>query len=87
MELDTTMELHIISPTKTDTVSIEWLEVETRTGSFIIQKGHAPLLLILAHNKPITFMSVTGKQESIPVGDGVLESDRTRITIIMRDMS
>lgn len=85
------MELHIISPTKTDTLLIEWLEVETsHGGSFIIQKGHAPLLLILAHNKPITFMSAhgshNGKTESIPVGHGILESDRTRITIIMRDM-
>jgi len=81
------MELHIISPTKTDTLLIEWLEVETsHGGSFIIQKGHAPLLLILAHNKLITFMNTDGKKESIPVGHGILESDRTRITIIMRDM-
>ena len=81
------MELHIISPTSTNKLSIEWLEVETPKGSFVIQHGHAPLLLILAHNKPITFVKTgSNKHESIPVGSGILESDRTQITIIMQDM-
>ncbi len=45
--------LKIISPEKTITHSILWIELNTRVGNFIVQPGHTPMIVTLAPNKEI----------------------------------
>ncbi|MCX5925500.1 MAG: hypothetical protein NT124_04390 [Candidatus Dependentiae bacterium] len=80
------MELRIISPETQHTFTIVWLEAQTSHGSFIIQAGHAPIILLLTHDKPIVFMLKNGKRQSMPIGRGILEVTRTVITIIMHEV-
>jgi F0F1-type ATP synthase epsilon subunit len=77
------IELRIISPESNQFFSVAWLEAHTTRGSFVIQQGHAPVILMLAANEAVTFMLKSGKKQSIPIGRGIMEVTRTSITIIM----
>lgn len=81
------MELQIISPKAQQSFSIVWLEAQTPRGSFVIQPGHAPTILLLSPNEPITFMLKNGKRQSLPIGRGILETSRTSITVIMHEIT
>lgn len=79
------MELKVIRPTKTETYTIAWLEVCTVQGNYIIQPGHAPMVLLLLPNKPIIFRLKNGKQESIFISKGILEVNRHVATVLMHE--
>ena len=79
------MHLHIVSPLRTLTYDIVWIELNTNAGNFVIQSGHAPMLLILAAHKEIIFRLKTGKDESLTIPQGVAEITRESITIIMNE--
>jgi len=79
------MELRIISPSTSHSYSILWIEARTSRGSFVIQLGHVPIILPLLPNTPITFMLSVGKEQSLLIGRGFLEVDRTMATVIMQE--
>ncbi len=76
------MQLQIISPESTLTLSVVWLEVNTPVGNFVIQPGQAPTILVLAQNQSIKFRLENGKQEAVMVKDGIVEVTRTTATVI-----
>jgi len=77
------MELHIISPEQTLIHPVAWVEAETIAGSFVIQPGHAPTILLLSPDKELIFCLINGKQESLVVPRGILEVSRTTVTLII----
>lgn len=77
------MELKIVSPQETKTHTILWLEALTSDGSFVIQPGHAPTILVLLPNKEMTFGLKNGKRESIMVSRGILEVGRRKATLLI----
>lgn len=79
------MKLTLVSPTYTREIKIAWLEINTDAGNFVIQPGHAPMIVILAHNKRLTYCADTGKQESIVIQDGIADIARDGATIIIND--
>ena len=76
------MKLTILSPTETTVTSIAWLEINTPTGNYIIQQGHAPMILTLSPNKAFIYRMKTGKQETIMIRHGIIEVDREEVTIV-----
>ena len=56
------MELLILGPTTRQAYSIEWLEVETDRGNFVIRPGHAPMILVPSPNKALVFCLKDGKK-------------------------
>jgi F0F1-type ATP synthase epsilon subunit len=78
------MELHIITPEKSETFSIVWLEVQTPVGNFVIQKGHTPMVLPLSPNKPVAYQLTSGKKESLQAAHGMLEVNRNTATLLLR---
>ncbi len=77
------MKLTINTPQHTTDYAIAWLEINTPTGNYIIQQGHAPMILSLSARQPITFRLKTGKQETLTVHRGIAKIDRTSATIVM----
>lgn len=76
------MDFTIICPTSKKTYEIMWLEINTPKGNFIIQPGHAPMIISLSKKRPITFSLKNGKRESIIIQEGVVSIDRTHATVI-----
>ena len=77
------MELKIISPESTQTYTIIWLELNTSTGNFVIQHGHAPMIVSLAPNKEVIFCLANGKQESLVPTGGIAEITRKSATLLL----
>jgi F0F1-type ATP synthase epsilon subunit len=77
------MELRIITPQKTQAHTIVWLDIETPIGSFIIQAGHAPMIVTLSEKVPLVYRLKNGKQETLMVLHGVVEVTRDVVTILM----
>lgn len=77
------MELIISTPEYRSSYNIVWLEINTPTGNYVIQKGHAPAIMILSPNKAITFRLKTGKQESVTVKHGVVKISRESANVVI----
>ena len=77
------MKLTINTPHHTTHYAVALLEINTPTGNYIIQQGHAPMILSLSFRQPMTFRLKTGKQETLLVHHGIAKIDRTSATIVM----
>ncbi len=64
-------------------INIVWLEVNATSGNYVLQRGHAPMLLVLAKNRSITYCLPSGKQESETISGGILKIDRTKVVILI----
>lgn len=77
------MQLTLISPTSSETIAIDWLEVYTSGGSFIIQQGHAPLIAVLAQKQEITMGFADGTFRLQRLESGIVQVDRNQVTIVI----
>lgn len=77
------MDLTIICPTSKKTYQINWVEINTPKGNFVIQPGHTPMIIALSPKRPITFGLKNGKRESLIIQEGVIAIDRVRTTVII----
>lgn len=77
------MKLILVSPAKINEFEIEWLEAQTENSNFVIQKGHAPFLAILGHNKEISLGLQDGSNTVMNIPGGIMEVDRDKITILL----
>lgn len=76
-------KLEIISPTKTETISIFWIEVESPTGSFLVGAGHSPIISILKKNSRLTYKIDTSEEVSREVYGGMFEVTQDIARIIL----
>jgi len=77
------MDLTIVSPTQTKTVSIDWLEIETHKGSLVIQHGHAPSYIVLKPASQAQWLLSSGVTETLFIGHGFAEVGREKIMLIV----
>ncbi|HJZ23317.1 MAG TPA: hypothetical protein VJ201_02580 [Candidatus Babeliales bacterium] len=77
------MILEIISQSSKSTINVNWVEVNTYTGNFVIQAGHAPTIISLEPEKELIFEHVDGEQERIIIPSGIIHITRTCITLII----
>lgn len=76
------MKLNIVSPFTKKKLEIAWLEINTPVGNFVIQPGHAPMIVTLSPFKEITICLTNGKQENYFIKQGIVDITRTTITIL-----
>jgi F0F1-type ATP synthase epsilon subunit len=82
------MKLNIFSSTESHEYDINYLEVETSVGNFVILEGHEPLLLLLSADKPIIFCQKDAPEtfERFPLNyGGILKVTRTHATLIVNE--
>lgn len=77
------MELTIISPAKKETLEIAWVEINTPTGNYVIQEGHAPTAFILSSDKLLTYALKNGRQENILIEQGIIDISRTGALVLL----
>ena len=77
------MQLILVSPEKKDIIEVAWVELNTPTGNYIIQAGHAPMALALSPKQPLIYAHKNGKEEIVMVERGIAEITRTQVTILL----
>lgn len=77
------MQLIIVSSEKKESIEVAWVELNTPTGNYIIQPGHAPMILALSPQQPFIYAHKNGKEEIVMVERGIAEITRTQVTILL----
>lgn len=75
--------LIVASPEHRQEIPITWLEINTPSGNFVILPGHAPMIITLTPNAPVTYCLSSGHQKSIDVVGGIAHITRTEVTLLL----
>ena len=79
------MKLIISTPFTYRELSVAWLEINAPTGNYVIQRGHAPMIMTLAPDQKLIFRLKTGKEESILIRQGMISIGREETTAILTE--
>ena len=79
------MKLIISTPFTHREVDVAWLEVNTPTGNYVIQRGHAPMILSLSPNQKFSFRLKSGKEEFLIIRQGMITVNRDETTAIVTE--
>ncbi len=63
--------LEIISPTNTEVHSIEWIEIESPTGSFLVGPCHSPLISIIKQKTSLLYKKTNAEECTLSIQKGV----------------
>lgn len=77
------MQFTILSPTRKESYPVSWVEFESMVGNFVIQPGHAPMIVVLKPNSLSTCLLRNGKQTTVGVSSGVVEVTRASVTFLL----
>lgn len=77
------MKLIITSPEHHQEFQIAWIELNSPVGNFVILPGHAPMIITLKENMPVTYLLKTGHQESFDASGGIAHITRTDVTLLL----
>lgn len=76
------MKLQIITPLKTHYKEIDWIELNTSSGNYVILNDHAPMILTLIPHSSISYGLKTGKQEIIKVARAMVHVNRDSVILL-----
>jgi F0F1-type ATP synthase epsilon subunit len=76
-------ELKIIYPTSVINAEIEWIEIESPTGSFIVGPGHAALISIVKHLSKVTYKKKDQAETVLAVQGGVFRVIENKATLLL----
>lgn len=77
------MKLHIVSPTGSQNYTVNWIELNTDQGNFIVQNGHVPMIVWLKQNSHAVFSNLDGTTTNLPIKSGFAEINRTHTMILI----
>ncbi len=80
------MQLIIMTPTKKEVHEVEWAECNTPTGNYVIQQGHAPMILSLSEKQPFVYSFKNGKEVVVMVSSGIVQITRMQVTVLLSNL-
>ena len=82
---NTYFTLEIISPIDSKEITIEWVEVESPNGSFIVGAGHSPIISVLKKRGFLTYKPKGGESMKIEIMSGGLFKATEKKAVILLD--
>lgn len=77
------IKLTIMNPLGSTVINAKWIEVNTDTGSFIVQSGRAPIVVVLSAGKDLIIGLDDGSEKEIKVSGGILEVNRNYANVLL----
>ena len=78
------IELQIIRPTSKEVVDVEWVDVQTPSGDFVIGKDHSPLVSTLKERGRITYRKYNSKHiQVVDCYGGILKVENNVAVVIL----
>ena len=77
------MKLHIVTPKWNETIHVDWVELNTDTGNYVIQLGHKPMILLLSIDEELVYKPLQKKSHYLLITEGVVHITRSSITAIV----
>ena len=75
--------LEITSPTNTQTFHVEWIEIESPTGSFLVGPNHIPLVSIIKKKSKLLYKKAGEGEFSIEIFGGIFKVQDNKATILL----
>lgn len=76
------LELEIVSQAESKKITIEWVEVESPSGNFIVGPDHEPLVSLLKHKGKLTYQS-DGQTHSIDTYGGIFKVANDKALVVL----
>ena len=73
----------IITPTKNLSYEVEWIEVESPTGNFIVCANHYPLISIIKRHSTLRYKKANQEECSCIVSQGIFKTLGPKVTVIL----
>ena len=77
------LQLTLLGPTKSRTIDIEWLEIQSHEGNMVLLEGHAPAHILIKPDTPAQWKLTSGTVERTDIKHGFLEVRRDRALLIV----
>lgn len=77
------MKLSIISPNKIIAEGIEWIEINSNVGNFVIQQGHIPMLLVLLPYQQLVYKPTNKNAIHLNITKGFVSVQREIVTALV----
>ena len=81
----TSFKLEVIRPTKSETFSVLWIDVDGLSGNFLIGYNHSPLISTLKPQSKIVLKLEGEQEEKIDVFDGGIIKVKDNYAILILD--
>ncbi len=80
------IELQIIRPTSKEVLDVEWIDVQTPTGDFVIGKDHSALVSTLKERGRITYRKHNSKHIQVVDCYGGLLKVESNVVVVILDL-
>jgi F0F1-type ATP synthase epsilon subunit len=77
------MQFTLIGPTSSQSLDVQWIEVQTLEGNFVVKQGHVPMIIALAPNKELSMELNDGSTTLMTIAGGILEISRTAVRLLL----
>ncbi len=82
------MKLKLLSLQNKEIIeNIEWIEINTERGNYVIQKNHIAGIFILTANKPLLYLHTTLQKTVAIQHGGILEFANNCATVLLFNQS
>jgi len=75
--------LEIVSPTTHQTKKVEWIEVESPTGNFMVAPGHSSLVSIIKKRGRVVYKKKDEGEDFIDASGGIFKISHGKATILL----
>ena len=77
-------EFEIIRPRSIEKLNVEWLEIQSPTGDFVVGPGHSPVVSVLKERSKLIFKKIGAlKPDSFDVYGGVFRCVANKAVAIL----
>ncbi|MFA5307324.1 MAG: hypothetical protein WC365_07795 [Candidatus Babeliales bacterium] len=75
--------LEIVASAQSEIHSIEWVEIESPTGSFLVGPDHMQLISLIKKRSTVVYRKTNSEERSIQVSGGIFKVAHNKAVIIL----
>lgn len=78
-----TIEFEIVTPQSQNIIQVEWIEIQSPTGNFVIGPNHRPLVSLVIRKGKLSYKPVSGNVTYIYPSEGIfiISNNRARALV------
>ncbi len=80
---ETSFTLEIVASTQSEIHSIEWVEIESPNGSFLVGPDHMPLISLIKKRSTVTYRKTNSEERTLTVTGGLFKVAHNKAVVIL----
>ena len=75
--------IFILSKKKSKTIRVEWIDVQSPTGNFVVGPDHTALVSLLKYRGTLTYKEFQGAEQAIDTYGGIFKVDENKAMVFL----